>query len=175
MIRGNKLKNPRARNGCVLCWNMGAAAPAYAFVNVPYAPLFQKTIVEVTLAVCFNHARARSETNATAILDPDFGTWLNPFTREEKEGGGGIPIRDCEYRLVNDDVTLITGIAGKIPGMNVTRLNKNNDGTYEESLKTRYAKAQQAKALAKIKRVEAMNARIEVEAKVRTINTDEAK
>jgi len=152
---------------------MGAASPAYAFVNVPYAPKYQKVIVEVTLPVCFNHARARSETNTTAILDPDFGTWLNPFTRQEKEGGGGIPIRDQEYRLVNDDVTLITGIAGKIPGMNVViRLNKNNDGTYEDQLATRWAKAQQARALSKAKKIEAMNARIALEAKVRTINKE---
>ena len=176
MIRGNQIKNPRARNGCTLCWNMGAAAPAFAFVTVPYAPKYQKILVEVTLAVCFNHARAKSETNPTGILDPDFGIWLNPFTRVEKEGGGGIPIRDQEYRLVNDDVTLITGISGKIPGMNViTRLNKNNDGTYEEQLKTRYAKAQQARELAKVKRNEAINARVADAAKVRTIGVEEVK
>jgi hypothetical protein len=187
MIRGNKLKNPRARSGCVLCWNMGSASPAFAYVNVPYAPAFQKILVEVTLAICFTHAKARKEDDpgrssggscevSTGILDPHFGQWLNPFTREEKTGGGGIPIRDEMYRLVNDDITLITGIAGKVPGMNqVIRLNRDNDGTYEESLKTRYAKAQQARALAKVKRTEAMNARIALESQTRTIGKDDVK
>lgn len=180
MIRGNQLKNPRAKHGCILCWNMGSASPAFAYVNVPYAPKFSKVVVELSLAVCFGHCRARKEDEEApdskgnnGIIDPNFGQWLNPFTRVEKTGGGGIPIRDQEYRLVGDEVTLITGIAGRIPGMNAARLNRNNDGTWEESLHNRWAKVQQARAAAKVKRNEGITARVAEAAKIRTIGKDD--
>jgi len=145
MITGIKNKNPRSRNGCALCYNMGAASPAFVYVRVAYPQirnLEEGTVemVDVDAGVCFVHARAKTENNPNGILDPNFGTWVNPFNGlVVKEGSGGKPVKDGYYRLVNDNTKYLTGQTskGRLPNApTAPRLNKDAEKWNAKMIRT---------------------------------------
>ena len=109
MLTSQRNKSSRTRKGCILCYNIGAAAPAFAYVRVsfPKNP-WTKTLVEKELPLCFKHSTRRTESRPAGILDGEYGEWnKTPF--------GYIAIREEVYELANGDVTLLTGSCGKIP------------------------------------------------------------
>jgi hypothetical protein len=99
---------------------MGSAAPAFVYVRVSYPQIRDLEagtveMVDVDAGVCFVHARAKTENNPNGILDPMYGVWVNPFNGLEikEPGGGGKPVKDGYYRLVNDNVKYLTGQTSK--------------------------------------------------------------
>ena len=116
MLTRMRNKSSRTKSGCILCYNMGAARKTYAYIHIKFPRHPQSKLeVEKEIGLCFTHCRARSESQKAGILDPEFGLWRHPFTGAIKEGGGGVPIRDEVYVLLNNDVSLLTGPSGKIP------------------------------------------------------------
>lgn len=89
-----RLKNPRAKRGCLACYSMGAAAPAFAYVEVEYIPLTLMpgaVAVVKEIGVCFKH------TTDKRIVDREWGPWKKtPF--------GPMPEREELYRLVGGPV-----------------------------------------------------------------------
>jgi hypothetical protein len=122
MIKGMRNKNPAARNGCALCYNLGSAGKAFAYVIVKWPSLIDLAtkkvqLVEMEVPVCFVHAKAKTENNPNGILDPEYGNWYNPFNGTVVEQGkGGKAGRDELYRLVGDNIKLLIGTHGRIPG-----------------------------------------------------------
>lgn len=124
-ILRERLKNPRHRRGCLACYNMGTSGAAYAYVEVSYLPVCIQALenpssvqpIVKEIGLCFKHCRARKDTNPNGFLDPDVGLWMNPFNRQIKVGGGGLPIKEELYQLVGgkENVKLLTGVCGKIP------------------------------------------------------------
>ena len=104
-------KSARTRRGCILCYNMGAAAPTFAYIKVTFIPMYKNNNpVEKEIGLCFKHCTARTEKNPNGILDPEIGYWKKtPF--------GKMPEREGLYQLYGgpNNIRLITGAAGKIP------------------------------------------------------------
>lgn len=86
-----RLKNPRAKRGCLACYSMGSAKPAYAYVEVEYIPLSlmpgQQAVVK-EIGICWEHAQRKA-----GYLDPEAGQWKKtPF--------GWMPEREELYQLI---------------------------------------------------------------------------
>lgn len=113
-MRFNKtvVKRFRSRKGCVLCHNMGAAAPAYCYVKVMVSPMGSPMPFEKEVGVCFNHSKPQTEKNPMGILAFEKGD-----PRWRKTPFGYMAIRDEVYDLVGGktNTTIITGPSGKIP------------------------------------------------------------
>lgn len=140
MIKGIRNKSAKTKNGCALCYNIGAAGRAFCYVTVKWPSMVDLetrtvTIVEKEVPICFVHAKAKSGDNPNGILDPNQGIWLNPFTGVEKVGGGGVPIRDEMYHLVGDNVKLIIGTHGSIPGGPMAPRISKDTVRFEERLR----------------------------------------
>ena len=106
-------KSSRTRRGCILCYNIGAAAPAFCYITVNWIPMYQrgeKMAVVKEIPLCFGHAKPKTVKNPNGILDPEVGSWQRtPF--------GKMPYRDGNYQLVGgpQNLQLVTGAAGKVP------------------------------------------------------------
>lgn len=104
-------KSPKTRRGCLLCYNIGAAAPTFAYITVTFIPMYRKVDpVQKEIGLCFRHCKPKTVSNPNGILDIEFGPWIKtPF--------GKMPIREEMYQLVGgpNNTTLLTGPSGKIP------------------------------------------------------------
>jgi hypothetical protein len=104
-------KSSKTRRGCILCYNIGAAAPAFCYITVTWIPMYKKVDpVCKEIPLCFRHAKPKTESNPNGILDKEFGSWMKtPF--------GWLPYRDGNYQLVGgaSNTQLVTGPSGKIP------------------------------------------------------------
>jgi len=104
-------KSSRTKRGCILCFNMGAASPTFAYIVVKHPGMYgnpHPVIKEVGL--CFKHCKARTEKNQSGILDPEVGVW-------RKTMFGKMPEREGLYQLFGgpENYRLITGPSGKVP------------------------------------------------------------
>lgn len=102
-------KSARTKRGCILCYNIGAASPTFAYITLSYIPMFRPSQkVEKEVGLCFKHLKPKTEKNPNGIIDPAFGEWKKtPF--------GKMPVREGLYQLVDNNMKLVTGPAGQVP------------------------------------------------------------
>ena len=113
MLTTSKVKDRRIkrRGGCILCYNMGGASLAFAWIDVEFQriSLNPYTVVK-EVGLCFKHCQPKTTGNPSGILDLEGGVWKKtPF--------GMMPIRDEKYQIAGGptNTTLVTGPAGMIP------------------------------------------------------------
>lgn len=90
-----RLKNPKAKRGCLLCYSMGTAAPAYAYVDVEYVPLSlmpNQVAMVKEIGVCFKHS-----SRGAKVLNPEIGPW-------RKTSFGYMPEREGKFELIGGPV-----------------------------------------------------------------------
>lgn len=111
-MRFNKtvVKRFSSRKGCVLCHNMGAAAPTYCYVTVVVTPMGAPASFDKEVGICFNHSKPQTEKHPGGIIVLD-------KERMKKTPYGYMCRRDETYSLVGgkENTKILTGPSGKIP------------------------------------------------------------